>query len=64
MMKVVWEVMVVDKADFDAVLFEGLFSSEWLARKVGDGKLASYRQDCDWEFEDSIILMVVAREVF
>lgn len=58
----VWEVRIEDMADFGAVLFDGLFASEELAKKTGAEELASYRED--QEFRSSIVLSVVERKVF
>ncbi len=60
----IWEVRIEDMADFGAVLFDGLFLSEELARKTGAEELASYREDQDEEFRSSIMLTVIEREVF
>lgn len=57
----VWEVKVLDMADFGAELFCELFADEELANDVGEDQLKSYRDDQDEEFKDSIVLQVVPR---
>lgn len=57
----VWEVKVIDQADFDAELFCELFADKELANDVGEEQLKSYRDDQDEEFKDSIVLVIVPR---
>jgi hypothetical protein len=57
----VWEVKVIDQADFDAKLFCELFADEAVALDVGEEQLKSYREDQDEEFKNSIVLRVVPR---
>ena len=57
----VWEVKVLDMADFGAELFCELFADEQMANDVGEEQLKSYREDQDEEFKSSIVLEIVPR---
>ena len=56
----VWEVKVIDQADFDAELFCELFADEELANDIGEEQLKLYREGRE---EDNwpIVLQITSR---
>lgn len=59
----VWEVKVIDQADFCEELFCELFDDETIARRVGEQELQNYRDEQDDEFKNSIVLNITTRTI-